>query len=100
MGEGCEHTVTVGEKGTDGGLSRGLEVYDSEVGEGRLGEDNSGDRKHATGDKSTHCVGEDMLEHKSAVGCTESSCRKNVFLTLEAVELHTGSRRHTDPSRQ
>ena len=40
-----------------------------------------------------------MLEHDSGVLRAQGSGRKDVLLVLEAVELHTGSTRHADPSR-
>ena len=85
---------------TYAGHATRAEVDDSEVGKARLREDNAGDYKHARRDKSTDRVGENVLEHDSSVAGTESSCNKNVFLVLEAVELHSRSSRHSRPSRQ
>ena len=98
MGIGKQIILSRREKCTNAGQASAVEVDNSEVAKAGLGEDNSGDNKDATRDKSTDSVRENMLEHNSRVLCTESSRNENVFLILEAVELHSRTSRHTRPS--
>ena len=94
-----KQVITTGEQGTDRGLRGAFEVDDTEVSQRGFGEDNAGDRKHATGDECTHRVRENVLEHQTRVRCAERSRREDIFLLFEAVELHTGAGSHTDPAR-
>ena len=98
MGVGKQVVLTRGEKRTNAGHASGVKVDDSEVAKAGLGEDDTGDDKHAARDKSTDSVRENMLEHNSLVLCAESSRNQNVFLILKAVELHSCTSCHTCPT--
>jgi len=100
MGVGKQVVLTRGEKRTNAGHASGVKVDNSEVAKAGLREDNAGDNKDAAGDKSTDSVRENMLEHNSRVLCAESSRNQNVFLILEAVELHSCTSCHTCPTGQ
>ena len=89
MGVSKEVRLTGRKKCTYAGHVTRAEVNDTEVAKARLGEDNAGDHKHGTGNKSTESIREDVLKHNSAVVSTESSSYENVFLILESVELHS-----------
>ena len=96
---GEQIVLSLCKKGTYARKLTGIKVNDVQVAKACLGEDNAGNYKHATGDKRTNRIGEDVLKHNSSVVCTKSSRNENVFLVLESVELHTGSSCHARPSR-
>ena len=100
MGVGEQIVLTRCKHGSKAGQVTGAKADDSEVAKAGLGEDNTGNDEHATGDQSTDRVGEDMLEHNAKISCAKCSCNQNILLVLKAVELHSGSCRHTCPSRQ
>ena len=66
----------------------------------RVGENHAGNRQYRARDNRTQRVGEDVTEHNTAVARTKRSCSQNVFLIFETIELHTHTRRHTDPTCQ
>ena len=98
MGVGEQECLSCSQKRTYAREITCTKIDNSEVAKAGLGEDKAGDNKHAARDKSTDSVRENMLEHNSRVLCTESSRNENVFLILEAVELHSRTSRHTRPS--
>ena len=100
MGIGKQIILSRRKKCTNAGQASAVEVDNSEVAKAGLGEDNSGDNKDAAGDKSTDSVRENMLEHNSRVLRAEGSRNQNVLLILKAVELHSGTSRHTGPTGQ
>ena len=100
MRVGEQILLTLSKKSTYAGQVSAVKIDDIEVAKAGLGEDNARDNKHATRDKSTDSVRENMLEHNSRVLCTESSRNQDVLLILKAVELHSGTSRHTGPSGQ
>ena len=98
MGISEKEVISLCKKCTDTGHGTGIQVNNSKVRQTGLRENNAGDNENTAGDKSTDSVGENVLEHNAAVVCAESSCNENVFLILEAVELHSGSCRRADPA--
>ena len=75
-----------------------IQADDSEIAEAGLRENNAGDNENAARDERTDGVGEDMLEHDASVFRAQGSRNQNVFLILEAIELHSGSSCHTRPT--
>ena len=61
-----KQVITTGEQGTDRGLRGAFEVDDTEVSQRGFGEDNAGDRKHATGDECTHRIRENVRQMRRA----------------------------------
>ena len=98
MRVGEQILLTLSKKSTYAGQVSAVKIDDVEVAKAGLGEDNARDNKHATRDKSTDSVRENMLEHNSRVLCAESSRNQNVFLILKAVELHSCTSCHTCPT--
>ena len=88
-----------GKEGANAGHATGTQIDNAKIAQTGFGEDNAGDNQHTTGDQSTDGVGEDVSEHNAGVLCTQGSGNQYVFLILEAVELHSGTRGHTRPSR-
>ena len=98
MGICVQEVLSRGKKCTYAGQVTCIQIDDSEVTKACFREDNSGDNKHASRDKSSYSVGEYMLEHDSRVVCAECSRNQNIFLILESVELHSCSARHSRPT--
>ena len=95
----CEQIVLSRcEKGTYTCHVTRTEVDDSEVGERGLREDYARNYENGAGYKGSDRVREDVLKHYTSVARTKGSCDENVFLILEAVELHSRSSCHTDPA--
>ena len=98
MGVSEQVVLTCCKESTHGCHITCAQVDDSQIAKARFGEDNARDYKHGACDKSTDSVGEDVLEHNSAVASAQCSCNKHVFLILEAVELHSCTTCHTRPT--
>ena len=90
----------VGKKSTEGGLRRGTELYDAEVAEHGLAEDNARNNEGAGRDDSAEGVREDVLPDDSVIARAEGPRRHYEFLVLKAVELGSYTACRSDPARQ
>lgn len=92
--------LTVVEHSTQRSHIHSVEVDNAEVCQRRFGEDNARNDENGACNKRSQRVRQNVSEHKSNVFCAQRSRGKYIFLSFEAVELHTHAVRRAYPACQ